>query len=539
MNNLSTNLPKKRFVSLFLPHFAIENHERQPEGHKRQNAPFALVDLISKGQRLWAVDEAARKQGLVRNMALSDALALCPSLATKQAAPQKDVRRLLQLASWCERYSPLSNVHDDNSLWIDVTGSTHLFAGEQGLLAAISKDFRQQGYTVKLALAGSFAAAFALSHFVFDDKAKAPIIPSQSSFTQLQHYLYSLPVTALRLHENTCSLLHRLGLMTLGQLMDLPRESLKRRFPSPDQARSVLFRLDQILELRDEPLAPLTPPVLFSSRLRFAQALFSKHGLERALTRLLDDVTWQLERQNQGARSLTFSLWRSDGSTSHIAIGTAQPCRDKAHLFNLFKEKISRIEPGFGIDVIALFVAKAEPLSVKQISLQSRQKSDRSRSPFVLIDRLRNHLGAQKIGYLQALPSHIPERAQSLTTSSPPQTMPPLHAASPASPSVIYDRPFLLLNPPESIDVLAPLPDDPPLSFTWRRVTRKVITSNGPERLTREWWRELGQKPSRPRDYYKVSTREGGTFWLYRNGLYQGSEECRSPPQWFIHGFFG
>ena len=158
--------------------------------------PFALVDHTSRGQRLWAVDEAAQQQGLVCDMALSDALVLCPSLATSQAAPQEDARKLLQLANWCERYSPLSNVHDDNSLWIDVTGSTHLFAGEQGLLATISKDFDQQGYTVKIALAGSFAAAFALSHFVFDDRNKTPIIPSQSSFTQLQHHLSSLPITA-------------------------------------------------------------------------------------------------------------------------------------------------------------------------------------------------------------------------------------------------------------------------------------------------------------------------------------------------------
>ena len=463
------------------------------------------------------------------DMALSDALALCPSLATSQAAPHKDARKLLQLASWCERYSPLSNIYDGNSLWIDVTGATHLFRDEQSLLAKISHDFDQQGYTVKLAIAGSFAAAFALSHASFDDSSKPPIIPPQSSSAQLRQHLSPLPVTALRLQENTCSLLHRLGLMTLGQLMALPRQSLKRRFPSPEQARSVLLRLDQICGLRDEPLAPLTPPVLFSSRLRFAEALFSKQILEQALTRLMDDITSQLEHQNQGARALTFTLWRADGSTVHIGIGTAQPCRDKAHLLNLFKEKINRVEPGFGIDVIALFVNKAEPLSARQVSLQNRQQPERSCSPAMLIDRLRNHLGARKIGYLQALSSHIPERAQNLITSPPLQTRPPL----------TYDRPFLLLDPPETIHVLAPLPDDPPLQFTWRRVTRKVIASNGPERLTREWWRELGQKPSRPRDYYKVSAKEGGTFWLYRNGLYQGDETSTSPPQWFMHGFFG
>ena len=538
-----------------------DNRLNEKGQHSQQSTPFALIDQSSKGQRLSAVDEEAEKQGLAPNMALSDALTLCPSLVTRRAVPQKDTRRLSQLASWCERYSPLSNVYDDNSLWIDVTGATHLFKDEQSLLAKISRDFYRQGYTANLALASSFAAAFALSHFssahftledmVFGDSSRFPVIPPKSSFEQLQKHLSLLPVKALRLENNTSSLLHRLGLMTIGQLMELPRDSLKRRFPSPKQAKAVLLRLDQILGLRHEPLVPLTPPVLFSSRLRFAEALFSTQALEQALDHLIKEITRQLEHQNHGARTLTFTLWRSDGSTSHIKIGTAQPCRDKAHLFNLFKEKLNHIEPGFGIDVIALFVDRAEPLPTRQVTLAGKHSSHGSASPDVLIDRLSNHIGAEKIGYLRARQSHIPERAQELTSTPPPpktavenlHSIAPDNTNTPSAPP-INDRPFLLLDPPESIEVMAALPDDPPVAFTWRRVTRKVVASNGPERITPEWWLELGQKDSRPRDYYKVSAREGGTFWLYRNGLYpgshsQGDEEHRSLPQWYMHGFFG
>ncbi len=187
-----------------------------------------------------------------------------------------------------------------------------------------------------------------------------------------------------------------------------------------------------------------------------------------------------------------------------------------------------------------------------QTSLEDPQRAHGSTSPDKLIDRLRNHLGERKIGYLQALQSHIPERAQRVTTSQTAATHPPDNpgfatSSSKSSPTAFpplvgplpTDRPFLLLDPPESIDVIAPLPDDPPVQFTWRRVTRKVIASNGPERITREWWRELGQKASRSRDYYKVRAEKGGTFWLFRNGLYQGDENSNSPPQWYMHGFFG
>jgi protein ImuB len=79
---------------------------------------------------------------------------------------------------------------------------------------------------------------------------------------------------------------------------------------------------------------------------------------------------------------------------------------------------------------------------------------------------------------------------------------------------------------------MAPVPDDPPLSFRWRRVVHRVAAADGPERIGPEWW--LSAAPRKPRDYYRVEDAEGRRFWLYREGLYGGAE----PPRWFLHGFF-
>ena len=240
----------------------------------------------------------------------------------------------------------------------------------------------------------------------------------------------------------------------------------------------------------------------------------------------------QLEAQEQGARQLSFTLWRSDGSSARIKIGTSRPCRDNSHIFRLFVEKTDHMEPGFGIDRSLAFPSpEANLCQHSQASLDSQQEAPETTSPCLLIDRLHNRLGARKIGYLQAHQSHIPERAQQLAitpAAKKSETAPPLETHTPpAAPSP--ERPFLLLNPPEPIKVMAPLPDEPPLSFVWRRVKRKVIASTGPERITPEWWHELDQKPDRPRDYYKVRTNEGQTFWLYRSGLYQGDGKSTSP----------
>ncbi len=48
-----------------------------------------------------------------------------------------------------------------------------------------------------------------------------------------------------------------------------------------------------------------------------------------------------------------------------------------------------------------------------------------------------------------------------------------------------------LLSRPEPVTVLAEIPEGPPARFTWRRVSRRVVKAEGPERIAPEWWRAL------------------------------------------------
>ena len=94
-------------------------------------------------------------------------------------------------------------------------------------------------------------------------------------------------------------------------------------------------------------------------------------------------------------------------------------------------------------------------------------------------------------------------------------------------------RPLLLLERPETAEVLAVVPDGPPRHFRWRGVLHQVAEAQGPERIAPEWWRRTAE---RTRDYYVVEDVEGRRFWLYRAGLYG---QAGATPQWFVHGVFG
>jgi protein ImuB len=129
---------------------------------------------------------------------------------------------------------------------------------------------------------------------------------------------------------------------------------------------------------------------------------------------------------------------------------------------------------------------------------------------------------------LEEVESHIPERAEALRPSAKGPPPKPARAA-PASPAL---RPLLIFEAPEPAKVVAAVPDGPPMRLTWRRVTRRVVKAQGPERVAPEWWRLC--QGERPRDYYVIEDEQGRRYWLYREGLY--GEPGEEQPKWFVHG---
>jgi protein ImuB len=91
-------------------------------------------------------------------------------------------------------------------------------------------------------------------------------------------------------------------------------------------------------------------------------------------------------------------------------------------------------------------------------------------------------------------------------------------------------RPVRLFSPAQPIEVMASVPDGPPIRFRWRRVMRDVARAEGPERIAGHCL-----KRATARDYYRVEDKQGRRYWLYREGLYGESED---PPRWFVHGLF-
>jgi protein ImuB len=552
-------------VSVWLPLLSLERLKREKRGEPCPvDRPFALVGSEERGLVLTAVTAAAMRAGLIPGMGLADARAVCPHLATLPAALEKDAESLVALARWASRYSPSLNADGTDGLWLDVTGVPHLFGGASALLADMAMRFGHLGFSVRLALSESLGGAHALARF---GSSPAIIVPHG----KIGEALAALPVEALRLAETTTRLLRRLGLKRIGQLYDLPRASLERRFHSKEAAEAVLHRLDQALARREEPRTPLFPAPDYAAKLPFPEPLITHEGIVAGLDHLARQLCRALAQGRLGARRVMLAIYRTDGSWTELQAGFSAPAREPSHLMRILQDKIGSIDVGFGVDLLVLAVLATEPLSLAQTAFAKDE--DRARGE-PLIDLVANRLSANAVRRLFPRDSHVPERAQK--TLSAFAGLPVGPESGPRKPP----RPFLLLAEPERLEVLAEIPEGPPARFTWRRVSRRVVKSEGPERIAPEWWRELGtpspgkgeggtpgvapgapggghdvkpmdgsdphpgpppsrgrEIPPRQRDYYRIEDEDGRRYWVFREGLYQ--ESAGGTPIWYLHGVFG
>jgi protein ImuB len=267
--------------------------------------------------------------------------------------------------------------------------------------------------------------------------------------------------------------------------------------------------------------------------LAFAEPISIPEDLVRAVDDIAGRLCARLEAEGRGARRFELCFHRLDGAVQRLCVGLALPSRQAQALVRLFAPRLETVDPGFGIEVVTLAAGGTEPLAARQGRLDADSDILLEEGVAPLVDRLTNRLGEAAVWRAEAWPSHDPVRA---VRRRPPLSRPMAPVEGDGWDSR-RPRPLRLLWRPEPIDVMAPVPDDPPVHFRWRGAGHRVRRAEGPERLAEEWWLHPFDEadPGWVRDYYRVEDEAGGRFWLFRDGLYQADAR----PRWWMHGLFG
>jgi protein ImuB len=457
---------------------------------------------------------AARSLGLHPGMAVTQARTLVPSLEITPADPSADKAFLADIALFAaRRWTPIAAVCEPDGLWLDLSGVVHLFGGERRMCERILKYCARLGFDARIAVADTAGAAHALARF---GQRNLILCPSGRESGAIA----PLPPSALRLDDIIVAACRRFGIENIAELMAMPRGPLARRF-----GKLMLLRLDQALGRAAEPFNPVVPEEPHRASLRFAEPIASAESIEQVLADLVAILIARLEERGMGARQIILSCDRVDGAEQRIVIGTAAATRDAGHLLRLLKMRIEQIEPGFGIDAMHLVASRFEPFKPQQID-QSPESGAMERPLPPLVDRIASRIGFSHIFQCSAVESDVPERSVRQVPVMAPTKEWPLH----------WPRPVRLLPRPEPVDkVIAELPDQPPLRFSWRGEMHVIRKADGPERIYGEWWKHRAETRA-VRDYFQVEDESGARFWIFRRG--DGVDARTGDLSWHVHGIF-
>ena len=485
-----------------------------------QQGAGPLVITEGPRERPWIsfCNEAARSAGIAPAMKLAAAQALARALTAVARQPDHEHDALHELACWAYQFSARVTIRtggEASGLVLETGGSERLFGGRAHLHRRILRGLGDLGYRVASGYAPTARAAWLIGAA----RACGARARDATTMEALQAALAPLPLSVLDWDPGTVQTLHTLGLATIGQVLELPRDAFARRFGT-----GRLGELDRTLGRTPDPQPAFSPPGQFSAGIdlpadmtQAAQLMFPAHRLLRALEGFLRGL-------NAGAVELAFTAHHSPrgaraAPATRIGLALAAPERDAGRLAQLLAERLARVTLPAPAIRLALAVERMAPFQALNASLlpPSRDRVQNAVGWLQLAETLHARLGSERVFQLQIVDDHRPEHAYRIAPLAVDRDAPRAAAPPPAA----QQRPLLILPEPRPL----PQHDAQP------RYGGPLALLAGPERIEAGWW-DFGdpRRPSVHRDYFVARSRSGQTLWVYR--------ELAQPCGWYLHGFF-
>jgi protein ImuB len=497
--------------------------------------PLAVVDARADapsgeeavlGEVILAANEAARRYGVKAGQTVAEARALVAHLEVRGLS-SKDLRQALErVAEVVLGFGATASIDSgdadvpSDTVWIDLTGSAHLFGGEEAMALEIASRVRELGHRTKVAIADGPRLARAAAAFA--ERGETIVAPSQG-----ETLMRGLPLEALPISSERILWLHRLGLWSVGDLRGLPFATLASR---------VGERWRETLDLaRGQDAAPLVayrPPRTPSESTEWDEPVAGVEPLLFALRRLVSLLSARLEGRGEAAQSIELfapydrAVARARGVAAkglefRIELPTA--LSHAPDLFRVLKTKLERAvlaAPVTGLTLTASLLTRAARM---QLSLDENQTTRADpRAMAVFLAEVSAEIGAENVGVLELLPVHRPEARTKLVPVDAAREKPSLF---PARVHCDEQFPTRLLSEPISLPVFTG--QKPMVSIDHQLYA--VEAKSHPARFEAvEWW----TKSPMNRDYARVLLSSGNKnvwAWVFTD---------RETGKAFLHGYF-
>ena len=306
------------WVCLHLPHLPVEIFS------ETACTPTAITDGRGARRRLIACNATARERGLRAGMPLPGALLREPALQLLDRSPAEERRAVDAIACWAHAFTSDVLVERERLLlWLEVGASLAYFNGLWEGYERIRGGLREWGYTATYGIAPTLEAAALLTH----EEGEMPVL----KVSELRARLANLTLAHAPVGKRILEQLSRAGVTTLGQICDLSRESLARRF-----GPGICDYLQRLLgECADKRPRHRLPPT-YTRRFEFAEPV---EGVLFPINRMLQELQGYLRARDVALQTLAIDLNHRAGQVTALGLSTSTPMRSAVQWFGLLRER--------------------------------------------------------------------------------------------------------------------------------------------------------------------------------------------------------
>jgi protein ImuB len=454
---LAPSPASRRVLALILPDLLVELAHRQrlaqPELVAEAHRPLGVV-VVEEGEKpepqqlslsvagqplapepelpasvaLHAVNREAERFGVRARQTIAEASALVSQLVVVKVKRAEVERALGSLAEVALGYGATVSLSAPDTVWVDITGSAHLFGGEEALAQDLAERVRELGHRVKIAVASGPELSRAFARWASPsgkgggNGAVTLVAPSRARSAAEE-----LPIQALPLGAEELGYFTRLGLLTLGDLARQPRSALAPRL-GKDAARVLSWCEGQ----DDTPLAPYQPPRIVEEGSTWEDAVSGTEPLGFVLRGLAARLSARLCSRGEAAEVLdvtlshdtTIARFRGVATETVLHFKLSQPLHREAELRRIVAARLERLKLSAPTVGMKLTVPRLAPIASRQLSLSELMVGDTSRGeedlPLVLAE-LTADIGEAQVGVLSLVDAHRPEAQSALSPALPEQ----------------------------------------------------------------------------------------------------------------------
>jgi protein ImuB len=467
-----------------------------------KESPVAVVDREKAQGTIQWVNEHARAQRILPGMRYTAGLSLAGNLRSgvvDEDEVQKTVAAILQRL-WNFTPSVEPSRLEPGTFWLGTGGLQEIYPSLREWSALICSDLQSTGLfalvIVGFSRFGTYATAKAGNrNILFHDTQ------------QERAFVRRVPLNRMRFEPAVRDTLLKLGIDTLGEFIDLPAGSIRRRFGNLTCELHRLATGDVW-----DPMSPhpICEPVRRTIMLDHPET--NQQRLALIIKPLLQSMLQEFAARREVLISLHFFLLLDDKRRCRESLQPAAPTLDLAQLMSLLYLKIEPLALSSGITELTLRGAGIRATR-QQLEL-FRQAQERSltaiRRAFA---EIRANMGHGSIMHARLHERHLPEATYSWEA---------IESIDTPQPAAVKIRPLVRRVYSRPIELRSRLRHEPDGWIVGRMADGPVEEVIGPHVVSGGWWaREVA------RAYYYVRTHNGRWFWIYQD---------QPTKRWFLQG---